>query len=255
MPVALITGASTGIGNALAKELARRGWAVGLVARRAELLAGLCDEIRGAGGKAAFAAADVTDRAAIRAAAERLAVELGPIDLMVANAGSGDPGNASTVPVDAWMGTLRLNIDGVIYSVAAVLPEMVARRAGHLAVVSSVAGFRGLPGMAAYSASKACVTTFFESLRLDLKGVGVAVTAIHPGFIATPLTARNKNPMPFLISAERAATIIADGLEARRSDVTFPWQMKLLMAFARRLPNWLWDKALGRARPSGPTAS
>ena len=248
MPTALITGASTGIGNALARELARRGWAVGLVARRGELLSALADEIRAAGGKAAWAAADVTDPAAIREAALVIAGELGPIDLLVANAGAGAPLRAARVPVDAWIATLRLNVDGVIYSVAAVLPEMVARKGGHLAVVSSIAGFRGLPGSAAYSASKACVTTFFESLRVDLRGLGIAVTAIHPGFIATPLTERNKAPMPFLISPQEAARLMADGLEARRSDVTFPWQMKLLMGLARRLPNWIWDRVLARVR-------
>ena len=145
MPVALITGASTGIGNALARELARRGWAVGIVARRGELLEALAQEIRAAGGKAAWATADVTDRGAIRTAALQVATELGPIDLLVANAGVGSPGNAKRLPVDVWIATLRLNVDGVIYSVGAVLPEMLERKSGHLAVVSSVAGFRGLP--------------------------------------------------------------------------------------------------------------
>ena len=248
MPVALITGASTGIGNALARELARRGWAVGIVARRGELLEALAQEIRAAGGKAAWATADVTDRGAIRTAALQVATELGPIDLLVANAGVGSPGNAKRLPVDVWIATLRLNVDGVIYSVGAVLPEMLERKSGHLAVVSSVAGFRGLPASAAYSASKAAITTFFESLRVDLRSEGIAVTAIHPGFIATPLTAKNPAPMPFLISAEQAATIIANGLEKRRSDITFPWQMKLLMGFARRLPNWVWDRVIGSVK-------
>ena len=151
-------------------------------------------------------------------------------------------------PIDTWIATFRLNVEGVVYSVGAVLPEMLARKSGHLAVVSSVAGFRGLPTLAAYSGSKAAVTTFFESLRVDLRRSKIAVTAIHPGFIATPLTARNKAPMPFLISAERAAVIIADGLEKRRSDITFPWQMRLLMGLARRVPNWLWDRALGSVK-------
>ena len=248
MPVVLITGASTGIGNALAKELAQRGWAVGLVARRSELLSTLAADIEAAGGKAAWAAADVTDVVAIRDAALHIAATLGPIDLMVANAGTGLPTRATTVPIDAWMQIMRLNVDGAIYSVGAVLPEMVERKAGHLAVVSSVAGYRGLPMSAAYSASKAAVSTFFESLRVDLRAHGIAVTTIHPGFITTPLTAKNKFPMPFLISAERAAVLIADGLERRRSDITFPWQMRILMRWVRYLPNALYDAILSRNR-------
>lgn len=246
MPNAIITGASAGIGAALAEELARRGWAVGLVARRAERLESLAATITAAGGRAAWAAADVTDREAIGAAVRSIEAALGPTDLLVANAGTGIPVSARKVPVDQWMAVLRLNVDGVIFSVAAVLPGMLERRSGHLAVVSSVAGFRGLPRSGAYSASKAAITTFFESLRLELRPVGIAVTAIHPGFVATPLTARNRFPMPFILSAERAARIIADGLERRRSDVTFPWQMRWLMGLVRRLPNWLYDQVMRR---------
>lgn len=241
MPVTLVTGASTGIGAALARELARRGHAVGLVARRGELLAALAEEIRAAGGRAAWATADVTVRAEVDAAVRAIEAELGPIDVLVANAGVGLPAPARKVPLDDWITMFDLNVYGVIYSVAAVLPAMVARRGGHLAVVSSVAGFRGLPGFAAYSASKAAVTTFFEGLRGELRGVGIAVTAIHPGFVETPLTAKNRFEMPFLMPADRAARIIADGLERRRAEITFPWQMKILMNLVRVMPNWLYD--------------
>lgn len=232
----------------MAREYARRGWAVGLVARRAELLDALATDLRAAGAQAHWHAADVTDPDAIREAAARIADALGPIDLLVANAGAGHPTRAHLVPVDTWMQVLRLNVDGAIYSAGAVLPDMVARGQGHVAVVSSVAGFRGLPGSAAYSASKAAVTMFFESLRVDLRRNGIAVTTIHPGFVATPLTAKNRFSMPFLMPAERAARIIADGLDRKRADITFPWQMRLLMAWVRVLPNWLYDAVLSRQK-------
>ncbi len=249
MPVVIITGASTGIGAALAVEYGRRGWGVGLVARRAELLVDVAAQVRTAGGRAAHAAADVTDRGALGAAVAQLEAELGPCDLLVANAGIGGPTPAHKVPIEAIEQILDLNVRGVLYAIGAVLPGMVVRKSGHIAAVSSVAGFRGLPGTGAYSASKACVTTLLESFRIDLKRRGVAVTSINPGFIETPLTAVNKFPMPFLMKADRAARLIADGLQRCPAELTFPWQMKVLMHLARLLPNWLYDAIILRASP------
>jgi NADP-dependent 3-hydroxy acid dehydrogenase YdfG len=242
MPVAIITGASTGIGAALARELARRGWKVGVLARRQELLDVLVAELRAAGADAAAAAADVTDRAATDAAVRALEAALGPCDLMVANAGTGAPTPAHKVQVDTILSIMRLNYDGAVHAAAAVLPGMLARRKGRLAVVSSVAATRGLPGTGAYSASKAAVSTLWESMRVDLRGKGVACTTIHPGFIDTPLTQKNRFKMPFILSAERAARIVADGLEVGRADITFPWQMLWLSRLMRRMPNWMWDR-------------
>lgn len=248
-PVSIITGASTGLGAALALELASRGHAVGLIARRPELLAALTAKIEAAGGKAAYAAADVTDRRDIGEAVAILERTLGPCTLFVANAGVGGPTPAHKANFDEIGRIVKVNIDGVLHSIEAVLPGMVARGSGHIAAVSSVAGFRGLPGTAAYSASKSFVTTFLESFRVDLQKRGIAVTAIHPGFVETPLTAKNRFSMPFLMKSDRAARIMADGLERRKSEITFPWQMYLLMHFARLVPNWLYDLAIGRASP------
>ena len=249
-PVAIITGASTGIGHALARELARRGWAVGLVARRGDLLAVLAKELSEAGGRVAWASADVTDRVSTEAAVACIVDVLGPVDLLVANAGGNEASPAHTVPVDAAIRVMQLNYFGVLHAVGAVLPAMLARRAGHLAVVSSIASFRGMPTHGAYCASKAAVSTLFESFRIDLAGSGIAVTTIHPGFVATPLTEKNRHPMPFLLSAERAAGIIADGLARRRTDITFPWQLRVLMGWLLRwTPAWIWDRVVaGRAR-------
>ena len=246
MPVAIVTGASSGIGAALARELARRGWKVGLVARRAALLEALAAEIRALGGEAAFADADVTDRAATEAAVRALEAALGPCDLLVANAGTGAPTPAHAMPVDTILAIMRLNYDGVVHAAAAVLPGMLERRRGRLAVVSSVAATRGLPGTGAYSASKAAISTLWEAMRVDLRDRGVACTAIHPGFVDTPLTRKNRFAMPWILPAERAARICADGLEAGRTDITFPWQMLWLSRLMRRLPNWLWDRVAPR---------
>ncbi|MFZ5478911.1 MAG: SDR family NAD(P)-dependent oxidoreductase [Myxococcota bacterium] len=246
MPVAIVTGASTGIGNALARELARRKWKVGLVARRTELLEALVGEIRAEGGEAAAASADVGDREAVHGAVQALEAALGPCDLLVANAGIGNPTPVHREPWDTLAEIMRVNYFGAVNAVAAVLPGMLARGRGHLAVVSSVAGFRGLPMHGAYSASKAAVSTLFESWRIELAPRGIVCTAIHPGFVDTPLTKKNKSPMPWIIPAERAAVIVADGLEAGRADITFPWQYRWLMGVARWFPNWRWDRAVGR---------
>jgi short-subunit dehydrogenase len=159
------------------------------------------------------------------------------------------PTPAHKVPIDTIERILDLNVKGVLYAIGAVLPGMLTRKSGHITAVSSVAGFRGLPGTGGYSASKACVTTLLESFRVDLRRRGIAVTSINPGFIETPLTAPNKFPMPFLMKADRAARIIADGLESRPAELTFPWPMKLLMHFARIVPNWLYDLVIVRASP------
>lgn len=245
MPVVYITGASTGIGAALARELHARGWSVGLIARRADLLESLAQEL---GERVAWAAADVTRFDAVRDAVGALEKVLGPCDLMVANAGLGGGGHAAKVDPEHELRIVRVNLDGVVHSVAAVLPGMLARGRGHVAAVSSLAGFRGLPMSGAYSASKAAVSALMESYRLDLAPKGVAVTTIHPGFVDTPMTAPNRFPMPFLMPVERAARVVADGLARRRSEINFPWQLVLVVKLLRFLPNFLYDRLLRSAR-------
>lgn len=248
MPVAIITGASTGIGAALAVVLARRGYSVGLVARRGELLEEVAATVRAAGGTAAWAVADVTDRAAVESAFADLTTALGPCDLLVANAGMGIPAPAVKAPVDKWIAMTRLNVEGVLYSVGAVLPGMIERKSGHIAVISSIASMRGLPGFGGYSASKAYVSNFAESLRVELKKRGIAVTTVQPGFIETPLTEKNTFTMPFLLKVDHAATIIADGLAAKKRVLTFPWQMKLVMGLVRLFPPALYDLVMAKIR-------
>jgi len=249
MPVAIITGASSGIGEAVAEELGRRGWKVGVIARRADRLQALVERI---GSGASAAAADVTDREGLQDAIGQLEQTLGPCDLLIANAGIGETVSGTRFDTDAALRVIDVNVNGVIHAIGAVIGAMVERGSGHIAVTSSVAGYRGLPGFGAYSASKSCVTTLVESLRVDLRNRGVSMTAIHPGFVVSELTANNTFSMPFLVKTERAGKIIVDGLERQKSIICFPWQMRCLMWLVKHLPDWLYDRAVGAASPTSP---
>jgi short-subunit dehydrogenase len=250
--VAIITGASSGIGFALAKELARQGCKVGLVARREESLAGLAGEITQAGGAAAFAAADVGDRAQTVQAIRTVAGRLGPPDLLVANAGVGAPTTLTPFNVGDIEKMFRVNVLGVVYSIEAVLPDMLARKKGHIAAVSSLAGYKGLPGESGYTSSKAAVNNFMEGLRIQLRDQGIAVTTICPGFVRTPMTDVNEFHMPWLIEADEAARRIVRALARRKKVFNFPWQTTLLMKATRWLPDWIMARVMGKYNENPP---
>jgi short-subunit dehydrogenase len=250
--VAVVTGASSGIGWALARELAVQGCRVGLLARRRDQLDRLADEIRQAGGTAAAAVADVADRAQTLAAVEDLRARLGPVDLMIANAGVGTPTLLEPFNVADVEKMVRVNLLGVIYSIEAVLPEMLHRGRGHLAAVSSLAAYKGLPGESAYCASKAAVNTYLEGLRIQLRGKGVAVTTICPGFIKTPMTDVNNFKMPWLMQADEAARRIIRALRRRRKVYNFPWQTTLLMKLTRWLPDWVLARGMRKYNEDPP---
>jgi short-subunit dehydrogenase len=242
----MITGASSGIGRGLAVELARRGAKVGLVARRLDVIEEVVREIEAAGGKALALPADVQDAASIFAAAEKLSVEIGPIDTLIANAGIGPTRDAAEIDAVEVAGVINVNVIGAANSAAAVIPGMVARGSGQLVVISSLAAYRGLPRSAAYCASKAAVSAFFESLRLDLAGRGIKVTIIHPGFIRTPLTAGRSAQMPFLMELDDAVKKMAGAIEKQRKRYSFPWQLATIVRAGMIMPIWMYD-GLSRA--------
>lgn len=247
--VVFLTGASSGIGEGLALALAKRGAVLGLVARRREMLDDLADRCRKLGGTARVFAIDVTDEALVAEAADEMRSEFGQIDILIANAGIGgnDEETRSYRPLSVKK-VIDINLLGAVNAVHSVVPQMVDRGSGHLVAISSLAGFRGLPKSAAYSASKAGMTAFFESLRLDLKHKGIDVTIIQPGFIKTPLTSGRKNKMPFLMELDDAIPLFIKAIEKKKRFAAFPWQLATIVRAGKFMPAWLYDRIAGRAR-------
>ncbi len=245
MQTAIITGASTGIGLSLARELAKRGWRVALAARRTELLDQEVARLTAAGHTALALTCDVGDAEAVRAAVARVEQTWGPIDLAVANAGLGDPKPIVDMQLADAEYIMRINFLGMLHLFDAVRPSMLARKSGHFVGVASLAGFRGLPMSGIYSASKAAMQAFLEAARVELRPHGIIVTTVNPGFVKTPLTDRNTVSKPFMMSAERAAVIVADGLEQHAAEVNFPLPTATAMRLLRLLPNSLFDFVVG----------
>ena len=239
--VVMITGASSGIGRGLALELGRRGAKLGLVARRADALQEIVRETEAIGSKALALPADVQNADSLRIAADRLRGEFGPIDLLIANAGVGATTDAAEIQPSEVARVINVNVIGAANSVAAVVPDMVAQRRGQLVAISSLAAYRGLPKAAAYCASKAAVSSFFESLRLDLQPRGIDVTIIHPGFIKTQLTAGRHAQMPFLMELNDAVKKIIHAIEKRRKSYAFPWQLATMVRAGMIMPNFMYD--------------
>ena len=237
----MITGASSGIGKGLAFEIAARGGRVGLLARREDVLNEIVDQIRAQNGTAIAVGADVRDAHAVRAAADTIRAELGPIDVMIANAGIGTANHASQLNPDQVAEVININVLGAVNSVAAVAPEMLERKSGQLVAISSLAGYRGLAKSAAYSASKAALSSFFESLRIDLRHSGVTVTIIYPGFIKTPLTDGRKARMPYLMELDDAVKKIVNAIEKGKRSYAFPWQLATIVRSSLVMPAAMYD--------------
>ena len=241
--VAWVIGGSSGIGAAVARELQSRGALVAISARRQDQL----DEV--SGGTMITVVADVTDAGAMKAAASRIREELGPIDVAVLSAGYWKQMTGNDWDSESFNRHVQVNLIGMSNSIAAVLPQMLDRQSGVIAGISSVAGYRGLTGSAAYGATKAGQINLLESLRSQVARAGVRVITVCPGFVRTDLTAGNAFPMPFIIEADTAGRAICDGLERERTEIVFPIRMAIVMKAARLVPVALWSALWSRVSP------
>ncbi|MBN1205785.1 MAG: SDR family NAD(P)-dependent oxidoreductase [Myxococcaceae bacterium] len=245
---ALVTGASSGLGRGLALWFAQRGTRVFAAARRVEQLRTLAEEARAAGGTVEPVELDVSQADRTLERIQRIDADCGGLDLVVANAGVGLETYAKRFNWERVKQILDVNVTGAAATLSAVLPKMVERNKGHLVGVSSLAAFRGLPRNAAYSGSKAFLSTFMESLRVDLRGTGVRVTCIYPGFVKTEMTAPNKHPMPFLLEPEEAVERMARAITRGVPVFAFPWQMSTAMKLVKAIPDSLFDPLVRKLR-------
>lgn len=241
----IITGASSGIGVALAHYYARRGALLGLIARRKTELERLAAQLST---PPQIYPADVRDSAALQAVAADFLARHGCPDIVIANAGI-STGTLTEFAEDvaAFQEVLDINVLGMVSTFQPFVAAMRDARQGALVGIASVAGYRGLPGAAAYSASKAAAISYLESLRVELRTSGVKVITICPGYIATPMTSQNPYPMPFILSADAAAQRIAGIVARGKTFAVIPWQMAIVARALRVLPNWVYDRLFGNA--------
>ena len=239
---AWVTGASQGIGRALALALAETGARVAISARSADVLTELAQLAPTLGPEAL----DVTDAAAVAAALDRIEQRQGPLDLVVLNAGVYQPLPGGVAGPEVFAEHMAVNYLGVVNGLCAVLPRMRARGSGQVAIVGSVAGYRGLPQAAAYGPTKAALINLAETLRLELLGSGVDLRLVNPGFVATRLTAKNRFAMPSILTPEDAAQRIVRGLQGDRFEIAFPSAFAAAMKVLRLLPYRLYFPLVAR---------
>ena len=246
MPNAWITGAGKGIGRALTLQLAAEGWTVSASSRTENELRALEVESQNLQGNIHAFQLDVTSKDIVASTVHAIELNHGALDLVVLNAGTHIPITAASLEIEYIRHLMNVNFFGTINCLAAVLPRFRHRRAGQVAVVASVAGYRGLPTSAAYGATKAALINMCESLYLELLRDGVTISLINPGFVRTPLTERNPFPMPFLIEPDDAAHRIIDGLNSKRFEITFPKRLTWPLKMLRLLPYSLYFQIIKR---------
>ncbi|SCY19354.1 hypothetical protein SAMN05216420_103133 [Nitrosospira sp. Nl5] len=240
----IISGASSGLGRALAQHYAGKGATLGLIARREDLLETLAAELSAT----SIYAADVRDASAIQAAAQDFMHRYGCPDIVIANAGI-SRGTLTEYAEDSevFEDILATNVLGMVNLFQPFAAAMRTARQGNLVGIASVAGYRGLPGGGAYSASKAAAISYLESLRVEMRGSGVSVITVCPGYIVTPMTANNPFRMPFILTAEAVAEKIAGVIERKKRFAVIPWQMAIVAAILKLLPDFIYDPIFAKA--------
>ena len=227
-----ITGASSGIGKAVAEKFAAEGWKVAVSARRKELLQDMAKDQN-----ISSFPLDVTDRSQINNVFKNILKEFGNIDVCLFSSGTYEPKDEQNIDPDKIKNVINVNFLGVIDCVKTVEEYFKNKKTGHISIVSSIAGYRGLPNSSGYGPSKAALTNFCESIYFDFKKFGVRVSVISPGFIKTPLTDKNEFPMPFLKTVDYAANQIFNGLvKSNAFEIHFPKGLTLTLKFLRILP-------------------
>lgn len=244
----LITGASSGIGKELAVQLARRGCRLVLVARRAALLDELKESLSTYNGEHLVVPCDISVPRAIEQACRKIIKEAIELDVLILNAGVGGKFIAANMDLDNFHHQFQVNFWSVVAFVKYLLPPMLERRAGLIAAVSSLAAYRGMPRAAPYACSKAALARFIESVRIDLLDSGVKFVLISPGFVETPLTAKNRFFMPFILPVDNAGRIIIRGLEKEKTEIHFPYRLSIPTKLSQLMPNSLYAWIMRRGR-------
>ncbi len=250
--VAWVTGASRGIGRAVARALAEDGWTVAASARDTDALADLAAECAELSGVIHTFPLDITDADAAARAVADIEGELGDIALAILNAGTHEPVDGRALTLAPYRRLMEINYMGTVNCLVPVAERCVARGRGRIAVVASLAGYRGLPTASAYGATKAALINMCEALRPELEAAGVILSVVNPGFVRTPLTDRNPFPMPFLMDVEPAARRLLRAVAGDRFEITFPRRFAFLMKVLRVLPYGLFFALTRRIRPVEP---
>lgn len=247
--VAWVTGASSGIGEAVALELARRGWHVAITARRLDQLEEIARRAEALPGRIVAHAGDVTDLGSMQAVVDGIESVHGPIALAFLNAGVAPYTRAGALDIEAFETAFAVNTLGAAKGMAAVLERMTPRKRGQIAVNASTAGYGGLPRAAAYGASKAAAIHMCQALKFDCDRLGIRLQVVNPGFIDTPLTRKNDFPMPFLMPMDEAARRTVDGFERGGFEITYPRRLSWIIKAVNLLPYpayfWLVARATG----------